>query len=97
LQRWLVRDSFRDILGKHRSLVSDAMRDNKKDFLERLAEGSKRVIHEWLELEPDEFWRAVRQGERFGRDGIDAFLQRQKERTEGYQFNFEQGQDNPAA
>jgi len=54
------------------------------------------TIREWLELEPGAFWRAVRRGERFGSCGIDAFLQRQRERTEGYEFNFEHGHQNPA-
>ena len=57
---------------------------------------TRMTIREWLELEPGAFWRAVRRGERFGSCGIDAFLQRQRERTEGYEFNFEHGHQNPA-
>jgi len=91
LQRWKARDSLRQILGKYRSLVSDAMRWTKREFLELLQEDSKRIIREWLELEPGEFWRMVRRGESLGNGGIEAFLQRQRERTEGYMFDFERG------
>ena len=61
-QRWEFRDTFKNILGKDRRLVSDAMRLRKRDFLSQLTEASARIIRNQLDLRPEEFWRAVRQG-----------------------------------
>ena len=87
-QRWEVRDTFRNILGKDRRLVGEAMRSPKKRFLEDIGIPQRQVIHNKLRLRPDEFWRAVRNGRRFGPNGIHRFVKELKEQTEGYEFNF---------
>lgn len=87
-QRWEVRDTFKRILGKDRGLVNDAVRSNKAEFLEQLDPSKRRIIWARLELQPDEFWRVVRRGERLGEDGISGFVRRLKECTEGYEFQF---------
>jgi hypothetical protein len=87
-QRWEVRDTFRNILGKDRCLVGEAMRLPKKRFLENLLIPQRQLIHSKLRLRPDEFWRAVRNGDRFGPNGIHRFVKDLTEQTEGYEFNF---------
>src|ERR1041385_6794145 len=68
-QRWEFRDTFKNLLGRDRRLVSDAMRLRKRDFLAQLTEASAQIIRNQLDLGPEEFWRVVRQGElRSGRD-----------------------------
>lgn len=88
-QRWEFRDTFKNILGKDRRLVSDAMRLRKRDFLAQLTEPSARIIRNQLDLRPEEFWRAVRQGERYGPHGIHRFMRRLEERAKGYRLDFE--------
>jgi len=88
--RWEFRDAFKEILGKRRRLVNDAVRQSKRDFLRFLNSSDTQVIWHKLELTPTQFWRAVRQGETFGPNGIAKFLQRLDERTKGYSFAFEE-------
>src|SRR5205807_1277914 len=82
-QRWEVRDTLRNILGKHRGLVGEAMRSPKKRFLENLGIPQRQVIYSKLRLRPDEFWRAVRNGHRFGPNGIHRFVKEQRNRQKG--------------
>lgn len=95
-QRWEFRDTFKNILGKDRRLVGDAMRLRKRDFLAQLTEASARIIRNQLDLEPEEFWRVVRQGERYGPGGIHGFMRRLEERTKGYRLEFEASQSAPS-
>jgi hypothetical protein len=88
--RWEFRDTFRNILGNRRPLVSEALRSTKRCFLKGLSDGDAKVIRNWLDLAPDEFWRMVRYGERFGPDGIVAFVSRLEEKTKGYALPFPQ-------
>lgn len=88
--RWEFRDTFRNILGNRRPLVSDALRSTKHWFLKGLSHGDAKVIRNRLDLTPDEFWRMVRYGERFGPDGIVAFVSRLEEKTKGYALPFPQ-------
>ena len=87
-QRWEFRDSFKHTLGRHRRLVSEAMRLSKKRFLGEITESERSIIQNRLNIQPDEFWRAVRNGERYGADGIHRFVKELKERTDGYELNF---------
>ena len=87
-QRWEFRDTFRNVLGKDRRLVTLAMQLNRKDFLERLTPADFQVIAKKLDLDPALFWRTVRHGEKYGVDGIHAFMRRLEERTKGYRLNF---------
>ena len=87
-QRWEFRDTFKNVLGKDRRLVTLAMQLKKSDFLKRLSGEDVRVIQRKLDLEPGAFWRAVRRGDEYGVDGIHAFMQRLEERTKGYRFQF---------
>lgn len=87
-QRWEWRDSFRNVLGKDRRLVTLAMQLKKSDFLERLTTEDVRIIQRKLDLDPGPFWRAVRRGDDYGVDGIHAFIQRLEERTKGYRLRF---------
>ena len=87
-QRWEFRDSFRNVLGKDRRLVTLAMQLKKSDFVERLTAEDIRIIQRKLDLEPGAFWRAVRKGDEYGTDGIHAFMQRLEERTKGYRLQF---------
>jgi hypothetical protein len=81
--RWEVRDTFRQILGDRRSLVSDAMRCTKRWFLERLSISDTKAIRARLDLEPGEFWRLVRRGERLGANGIVSFVMALEEKSKG--------------
>ena len=87
-QRWEFRDTFRNVLGKDRRLVTLAMQLKKRDFLERLTGEDVRIIQRKLDLEPGAFWRAVRKGDEYGVDGIHAFMRRLEERTKGYRLQF---------
>lgn len=87
-QRWEFRDTFRNVLGKDRRLVTLAMQLKKSEFLERLTGENVRTIQKKLDLEPGTFWRAVRKGDEYGVDGIHAFMQRLEERTKGYRIQF---------
>ncbi len=87
-QRWEWRDSFRNVLGRDRRLVTLAMQLKKTEFLERLTTKDVRIIQKKLDLEPGAFWRAVRRGDDYGVDGIHAFMQRLEERTTGYRLQF---------
>lgn len=87
-QRWEFRDTFKNVLGKERRLVTLAMQLKKCDFLERLTAEDVRIIQRKLDLDPGAFWRAVRKGDEYGVDGIHAFMRRLEERTKGYQFQF---------
>ncbi len=86
--RWEFRDTFRNILGNRRPLVGDALRSTKRWFLKGLSDGDAKVIRARLDITPDEFWRMVRYGERFGPDGIVAFVSRLEEKTKGYALPF---------
>jgi hypothetical protein len=88
--RWEFRDVFKEILGNKRSLVNDAVRNTKREFLRYLDPADARVIESRLELTPTQFWRAVRKGETFGPRGIATFLQRLEERTKGYSLRFDE-------
>lgn len=92
-QRWEFRDSFKRILGRDRRLVGEALRLTKKSFLEAIGESDCRAIRQRLNLQPDEFWRAVRNGERYGEGGIHRFVKELRERTEGYEFTFVQEEE----
>ena len=94
-QRWEFRDSFKQILGSRRCLVTEAMRFTKRRFLNSVNESDTRIIRQKLNLSPVEFWRAVRNGERYGENGIHKFVKELKERTEGYEFDFTPGQESP--
>lgn len=85
-QRWEFRDSFKQILGRHRRIVTDAMRAPKGQFMAGLKAEDAAIIKAKLSLEPGEFWDRVRHGERFGQDGIHKFIQQLNERTHGYQL-----------
>lgn len=87
-QRWEFRDTFRNVLGKGRRLVTLAMQLKKSEFLERLTSEDVRIIKKKLDLDPGAFWRVVRKGDEYGVDGIHAFMQRIKERTKGYRLQF---------
>jgi hypothetical protein len=67
---------------------ADAVRSTKKCFLESLQAKDVKVIRESLDITPDEFWRMVRQGERFGPDGIASFARSLEEKTKGYLLPF---------
>ncbi len=86
--RWEWRDSFRAILGTKRGLVSAALRKTKKGFLKEMSDGDEKVIRDRLDLTPGDFWRMVRYGDRFGPDGIVAFVERLEEKTKGYSLPF---------
>jgi hypothetical protein len=81
--RWEVRDTFKNILGDRRSLVTDAVRCTKRWFLERLSVSDGKVIRNRLDLDPDQFWRLVRRGERLGANGIVTFVMALEEKTKG--------------
>lgn len=87
-QRWEFSDTFRNVLGKDRKLVTLAMRLKRNEFLERLTDDDLRILRQKLDLDPAQFWRTVRHGEDYGVDGIHAFMRRLEERTKGYRFNF---------
>jgi|SRR5215468_4753332 len=87
-QRWEFRDTFRNVLGKDRRLVTLAMQLKKSEFLERLTREDVRIIQRKLDLKPGAFWRVVRKGDEYGVDGIHAFMQRLEERTKGYRLSF---------
>ena len=87
-QRWEFRDTFKAILGKHRSLVNDAVRLSKREFLATIDDQRTRTLFLQLRLTPGDFWIACRHGERYGPNGIHKFVQRLKERTTGYEFEF---------
>jgi len=87
-QRWEFRDTFKNVLGKDRRLVTLAMQLKKSEFLERLTGEDVRIIQKKLDLEPEAFWRVVRKGDEYGVDGIHAFMQRLEERTKGYRLSF---------
>jgi hypothetical protein len=88
-QRWEFRDTFKNLLGNHRGLVNDAVRLSKGSFVSQLTEAQRIVLDGTLELTPEAFWRAVRYGEKFGANGIHAFVKRLRQRTEGYEFDFD--------
>lgn len=90
--RWEFRDTFRNILGNNRSLVSEALRSNKKWFLGHLDPTDTRIIRDRLDIEPGEFWRMVRYGERFGPDGILRFVRTLEEKTKGYLLPFSEAE-----
>jgi hypothetical protein len=92
-QRWEFRDTFRNVLGKNRRLVTLAMQLNQKDFLARLGADDTQIIRRKLDLDPASFWRNVRRGDQHGMDGIHAFMERLEERSKGYRLAFP---DNPA-
>ena len=87
-QRWEFRDTFKNVLGKDRRLVTLAMQLKRSEFLERLTGEDVRIIQKKLDLEPGVFWRAVRKGDQYGVDGIHVFTQRLEERTKGYRLRF---------
>ena len=87
-QRWEFRDTFRNVLGKDRRLVTLAMQLNKSEFLGRLTAEDVRIIQKKLDLEPGAGWRAVRKGDQYGEDGLHAFMQRLEEGTKGYRLSF---------
>ena len=87
-QRWEWRDTLKELLGKDRRLVGEAMRLGKKRFLETIDGSDRQVIRHRLYLDPEEFWRVVRKGERCGQNGIHRFVKELKERREGYALNF---------
>jgi tRNA G10 N-methylase Trm11 len=41
-----------------------------------------------LQLDPASFWRAVRHGDKFGSNGIEAFVERLEETIKGYRLDF---------
>jgi len=88
--RWEFRDTFKKILGKDRRLVNEAMRETKRSFLASLPPLDIAILGSKLRLSPDEFWQAVRHGEKFGPNGIARFAQELEEHTLGYRFNFEE-------
>lgn len=87
-QRWEFRDTFRNVLGRDRRLVTLAMKLNRKEFLARLTAGDVRIIEKKLDLDPAAFWRTVRHGDKYGVDGIHGFMRRLEERTKGYRLDF---------
>ena len=72
--RWEVRDTFKNILGKERGLVNQAMRLTKRRFVDQVTPADTKLISTRLELKPTEFWDAVRHGEKFGPGGIQTFV-----------------------
>jgi hypothetical protein len=87
-QRWEFRDTFRNVLGRDRRLVTLAMQLNRKEFLSRLTAVDIQVLEKKLDLDPRVFWRTVRAGDKYGVDGIHAFMRRLEERTKGYRLAF---------
>jgi len=87
--RWEFRDTFRNVLGAKRALVSEALRSSKEWFLGHLDRQDAMVIREKLDIEPGDFWRMVRYGERFGPDGIVSFMRALEEKTRGYRLPFQ--------
>jgi hypothetical protein len=55
----------------------------KRWFLEHLNVCDKKAIRAKLDLEPDQFWRLVRQGERLGPNGIVSFVMALEEKSKG--------------
>ena len=88
-QRWEFRDTFRNVLGRDRRLVTLAMRLKHSEFLKRLTSGDGRILRQKLDLEPALFWRMVRRGDEYGVNGIRAFMRQLEERTKGYHLPFE--------
>lgn len=86
--RWEFRDNFRQLLGSKRSLVTEALRSTKATFLKSLSGDDAQALHLRLDLEPDEFWRLARHGDRLGPDAIHAFLDRLEEKTRAYRLPF---------
>jgi hypothetical protein len=89
-QRWEFRDTLKRILGKDRRLVNEAVRQCKKVFVANLSDSDRRILRGVLDLTPSGFCQAARFGERYGPNGIQAFVTRLEERTKGYRLNFHQ-------
>jgi hypothetical protein len=87
--RWEFRDTFKNILGSSRRLVTDAMRKGKRSFTEQLTAEDARTIWTKLELRAAEFWDAVRYGDKFGQNGIEAFVERLEQTSKGYRLDFD--------
>jgi hypothetical protein len=87
--RWEFRDTFKNILGSSRRLVSDAMRKGKRSFIEQLTAEDARTIWTKLELREAQFWDAVRHGDKFGQGGIEAFIERLEQTSKGYRLDFD--------
>lgn len=86
--RWEFRDTFKNVLGDKRGLVNDAMRHGKQSFLAELSAADAKTIQDRLRVSPELFWQMVRQGERFGPNGIATFMRSLEEKTKGYFLPF---------
>lgn len=86
--RWVFRDTLKEYLRKKRSLVNDAVRLTKTDFLRFLKTGDEAFIKAKVDLTASEFWVACRYGERFGPGGIERFARALEEKIKGYRFPF---------
>lgn len=91
-QRWEFRDTLKRILGRSRYLVGRAVRQTKREFVAGLSNAERTEITS-IRLTPEAFWQASRFGERFGPNGIHAFVQRLEEQTKGYRLNFPEAAD----
>lgn len=91
-QRWEFRDTLKRILGRSRYLVGRAVRQTKREFIGGLTVAEKSQITS-IHLTPETFWQASRFGERYGPNGIHAFVQRLEEQTKGYRLNFPEAAD----
>jgi hypothetical protein len=85
---WEWRGTLRNLLGSDRRLVTMAMRASKSSFITELTNNDARTIRKKLDLEPPDFWVAVRHGDRFGPNGIEAFVERLEETRKGYKLDF---------
>jgi len=65
------------------------MRDSKRSFTKELTDNDTRTIQKKLDLGPCEFWVAVRHGDRFGHNGIEAFVERLEQTRKGYKLDFD--------
>lgn len=86
--RWEFRDTFKNVLGDKRGLVNDAMRNGKQSFVAELRAADARTIRDRLDLSAEQFWQMVQHGERFGPNGIAAFMRSLEEKTKGYFLPF---------
>jgi hypothetical protein len=79
-QKWEFRDNFKLWLGPNRSLVNEAVRLGKKDFLGSLKPEQVEVLRRVLDLAADRFWMLCRNGDSEGPGGIFRFRRRLEER-----------------
>lgn len=88
-QRWEWRDTLKNILGKNRYLVGQAVLQSKKEFVRSISDAEKKALKDSLDFTPEAFWQASRFGERRGPNSIHEFARKLEERTRGYRLNFD--------